>query len=397
MPRRSILVTLLWIGTAVVAAAGIAALVVEAARGGEVSITSLAPSMLMLLLALGLALTMLAIARMLSRDPNDLPFELRRTLSQLQSQLADLTVRVNEARQASERAVNVQQSINPESPAIALTPSDLEPIYQGLREIRELTLLTDSERRERLQDLRRDRHATLVKQAFDLVAAREWHKAERVVLALETEFPNDDEVARGRSYLNHARKLHEQDTVARSITDIEELMSLSAWDNAHSRAQTLVDGFPDNPQARALLLRVHKERDAFQESTVHRMFDELRNDIDRRMWRRALLHAQHLLERFPTHARAEGVRRQLQTLADNAEIEQRQEMEVRIQELVRAQQIDEAIALGEEVIRRYPNSPQAESLDTLLPKLRNLAARAVNDFAGLVHEYDDEEPEHRLA
>ena len=112
------------------------------------------------------------------------------------------------------------------------------------------------------------------------------------------------------------------------------------------------------------------------------MFDELRHDIDRRMWRRAFMHAQHLLERFPTHARAEAVRRQLKTLQDNAEIEERQEIEVRIQELIKAQRFEEAIALGEDLIRRYPLSPQAESLDTLLPRLRDLADHGI------------EEPEH---
>jgi hypothetical protein len=117
------------------------------------------------------------------------------------------------------------------------------------------------------------------------------------------------------------------------------------------------------------------------------------------MWRRALLHGQHLLEKFPSHPRAEGVRRQLKTLQDNAESEERQEMEIRIQELVRAQQIDEAIELGEDLMRRYPMSPQADSLETLIPKLRELSRSGVQEFSGLVHEYDDEEeePQHRLA
>jgi outer membrane protein assembly factor BamD (BamD/ComL family) len=223
----------------------------------------------------------------------------------------------------------------------------------------------------------------MIKQAFELVGARQWHGAERLVMSMETEFPGDHDVAKARNYLNHARHLNEEETLAATVRDVESLMQSANWDHALSRATALVEGFPDNGRARELLQRVQRERDAYYESTVARMFDELRHDIDRRMWRRAFMHAQHLLERFPSHPRAEAVRRQLKTLQDNAEIEERQELEVRIQELIKSQRLDEAIALGEDLIRRYPMSPQAESLDTLLPRLRDLAEHGAEE-----EEYD---------
>lgn len=397
MPRNPNLVMFLRVGAAVVAAGGGIAFAMQTRGAGGFSPAVIALPALLLLLSAGAALSMLGLAVMLARDPNHLPPDAYRALSNVQSQVAELSARVNELRQACERLANAQPFAGTDAPAAPLTPSDLEPIFQGLREVRELTLLTDCERRDRLERLRHERRESLVKQAFDLVAARQWPQAERLVLAMEIEFPSDNEVARGRSYLNHARKLNEDEAVVRTLREVDELMSNSAWDQAHSKAQTLVDGFPENAQARSLLLRVQKEREAFRESTVHRMFDELRNDIDRRMWRRALLHGQHLLEKFPQHPRAEGVRKQLKTLQDNAEIEERQELEVRIQELIRDQRFDDAIELGEDVIRRYPMSPQAESLDTLLPRLRDLARGGVAEFSGLSPEFDEEEPEHRLA
>jgi outer membrane protein assembly factor BamD (BamD/ComL family) len=311
---------------------------------------------------------------------------LTRALARMQSELDTVASRVLEVREQNDRIAQVQQDMQVQrehrAPQTgALTAADLEPLHQAIRDLRELAMLTEGERRERLARDRQDRRAAMIKQAFDLVGQRQWHGAERLVTSLETEFPSDHDVAKARNYLNHARLLNEQETLARTVREVEELMHNANWDHAMARAKALVEGFPDNGRARELMHRVQHERDAFHESTVARMFDELRHDIDRRMWRRAFMHAQHLLERFPTHARAEAVRRQLKTLQDNAEIEERQEIEVRIQELIKAQRFDEAIALGEDLIRRYPMSPQAESLDTLLPRLRDLAEHGVEQEA----------------
>ena len=77
--------------------------------------------------------------------------------------------------------------------------------------------------------------------------------------------------------------------------------------------------------------------------------------------------------RVPGHRRSAAIRPQLKTIRENAEIEERQEQERRIQELIRAKQIPEAIDLAEDLLRRFPNSPQADSLQKLLPKMRELA------------------------
>ena len=103
------------------------------------------------------------------------------------------------------------------------------------------------------------------------------------------------------------------------------------------------------------------------------MYEEVQADVDRRSWREALEGAQRLLEAYPTHARANKLRQQLKTIAHNAEIEERQEHEMRIQQLVRGRRFAEAVELAEDVMKRYPGSPQAQSLDEMLPKLRDLA------------------------
>ena len=46
-------------------------------------------------------------------------------------------------------------------------------------------------------------------------------------------------------------------------------------------------------------------------------------------------------------------------------------------QLIRDGQFEQAIVLAEDVIRRYPMSPQADSLETLLPRIRELAREGV--------------------
>jgi hypothetical protein len=389
MPRRSSFIPLLRFGAGFLMGVAVVAFALQFMRTEAPRVHEAANAVLMLVVAIGVGLAMIAIASMLGRDPDEASSENSRALMRVQSQLNELTAKVIQLDESADRIARAQENaITQAPPPLTLTPSDLEPVYVALREIRELTLLPDADRKERLERYRTEKRAAQIKRAFDLVASRQWHEAERLVLALETEFPNDDEIFKARNYLNHARKLHEDETVARTVREVEDLIANAAWDPALQKARALVEGFPDNGQARAIMLRVQRERDAYHESTVARMFDELVHDIDRRMWRRALVHAQGLLQRFPTHPRAEGVRRQLKTIQDNAEIEERQELEVRIQELIRSQRFDDAIALGEDLIRRYPLSPQAESLETLLPRLRDLASQSgpSEPFADLEHE-----------
>jgi hypothetical protein len=379
MLRPSGLITLLRAGAVLIATGGAVSVLAIAASPNLVSVVT---PMLLFLIALGVAAAIWAIAALPSHrsaGPVDFSAEVGRALARMQTQLDTTSTRLLELHEQAERIQRTQQTMQLQPPPLTLTPADLEPMFQGLRELREITMLTDAERRDRLERYRQDRRTALVKQAYDFVAMREWSKAERLVLSMESEFPNDNEVGKARHYLEHARKLNEEEAVARGMREVEELIAGTSWDQAHARARALVEGFPHNGPVRALLDRVQREREIFQESTVARLFDELRHDIDRRMWRRAFMHAQNLLERFPTHPRSDGLRRQLKTLQDNAEIEERQELEVRIQELVKSQRFEEAIALGEDLIRRYPLSPQAESLDALLPRLRDLASRGEED------------------
>jgi hypothetical protein len=142
-----------------------------------------------------------------------------------------------------------------------------------------------------------------------------------------------------------------------------------------------VADYPGSERASALLSRVSREHAAWQTTAAESMFDSLRQDIEHRYWRRASETARRLLEQFPEHPHADLVGRQMKLIQDNAEIEQRQEQEIRIRELIRNRQFAEAIQLAEDLLTRFPNSPQADAIDVLLPRIRELALAADQEEA----------------
>ncbi|HVT89275.1 MAG TPA: outer membrane protein assembly factor BamD [Tepidisphaeraceae bacterium] len=322
-----------------------------------------------LVICLAAGATVWGVGSLIARE-EQAPAEVRSSLSRIEHHVIDVSSKVHELQVMSERASRAA----PVTQAPAKDYSEyFRQITTHLDQLRELSLLTDSDRRARAHSDRHNRKTAMINELFALVASHQWPKAERLLITLQTEFPNDDEVAKGRSHLDHSRRLVEEETMQRSTALIEELVASASWERAWEAVLDLVEGFPTSRQAKDLHERVQTEYSTWCDINAQRLFEGIRVQIDLRNWRQAYKQAESLLEQFPNHRVAETLRNQINTLRDNAEIQERQEMEVRIQELMHDGQFPAAIELAEEVIRRFPDSPQAESLETLLPKIRELA------------------------
>ena len=253
------------------------------------------------------------------------------------------------------------------------SPESVHQIMTLLQEIRELALMSDSQRQEKLVEAQQHRRNFLVAEAQRLVELRDWASADSAIENLEREFPDGNNLDDLKDRMVAGKKEAEQGAIVQLRERVEDLMAVWAWDQAYAEVARFVENFPDHQEGRQLLDRVMTERENYAESTANRLFDEIRTDIDRRMWRRAMTNAVKLLECAPGHRKSVAIRGQLKTIRENAEIEERQEQERRIQDLIRNKQFFEAIDLAEDLLQRFPNSPQADSLQKLLPKMRELA------------------------
>lgn len=328
---------------------------------------------------IAIALALAGLADLLAHATDTSP-EVSRNFNRVHSALADIQKRVDDMAVATDRISRARAPIAaPPSPppshvTASLAPGALDPLVRTLNEIREISLLTDEERKQRLASMEHERKRMLIRQVIENMEHARWSAGNASLETLDREHPNDAEAKRIRHQFEEARRNAESSTVARGRDQIENYIGIGAWDEAFRSAKQLVDDFPGNVEASRLLSRVQRERDIHVETSVSRMVEEIRHDIDRRLWRRAFQHAHRLTERFPDHPKTARIKEQIGTLQQNAEIEERQELEVRIQELIRGHKFQDAIELSEELLTRFPQSPQAEAIEKLLPRIRELAS-----------------------
>jgi tetratricopeptide (TPR) repeat protein len=270
-------------------------------------------------------------------------------------------------------------------------PGDASPQANGamretvalLKEIRELTLMNESQRQQRYAIILRQRREALLAETSRQIQHGQWPGALKALAALEADFHDDPAVAELRARVERGRAESEAREVSAIRGRIEDLMAIGNWDLAHALATKFNENFPHNAEGKQLLERVDRERQVYIESTANRLYTEIKTDIERRQWRRARVNAEKLLQMFPGHRRSATLRPQLQTIRDNAEIEERQEQEHRIQELVRGKRFAEAIELAQDVVDDFPGSPQAATLAAMLPKMRELAVQEEMESEGV--------------
>jgi outer membrane protein assembly factor BamD (BamD/ComL family) len=327
------------------------------------------PALLALVLGGGFAALLAALAELLLRPPQAAP-GLADGLEQVNRSLALI---VQEMRQSAHPSA--PPAAAPSAPAMPaeFSSRQLDRMIELLEEMREVNMMSDEQRQQRLRQYMEHRKQASLQHLVRQIQQKQWNKASRGLGLLSEQFPGDADVARARQQLDEARAAAQAAAFRTVHGEVEDLMSISSWDQALSAVQRFLSDFPRDPEGEQLLARVTRERELFRESTVQRLFDETRHEIERRNWRRALTAAQRLIERFPEHHRTYHIRQQLKVIQENAEIEERQETEDRIQELIRGKRFKEAIDIGQDLMRRFPLSPQAEELEDLLPRLQELA------------------------
>jgi hypothetical protein len=267
----------------------------------------------------------------------------------------------------------------PSAPAAPTQSTGVDPallarIMSELEELREIALMNDEQRQLRLSQHLEAKRRLVLDKVFVCFRTGQWAAADVMLTQLEVQYPNETRVKQARSEFFRLRTLAEPDALFNTEQRLRDLVHLSAWSRALALVNEFVNNFPASDDGRRLLAEVRREHEAAVDTEFQRRYEQVQSSMNRRMWRAALADAQRLLEEFPDHPRAGRLRSQLRTIHDNADIEERQEHEMQLQMLLESRQFAEAVAAAEEIVRRFPGSPQAEALIERLPQLRQLAA-----------------------
>lgn len=258
--------------------------------------------------------------------------------------------------------------------AAGVDPALLARIMSELEDLREITLMSEEQRQLRLSQHLEAKRRLALDRVFLCFRTGQWAVADEILTQLEVQYPHEVPVKQARSEFFRLRTLAEPDAFFHTEQRVRELVHVQSWDRAVTLAAEFVNNFPSNEDGRHLLAEVHREHSASRDGEYQRRYEQVQSNINRRLWRAALADAESLLEEFSDHPRAGRLRNQMRTLRENAEIEERQEHEMRLQLLLEQRRFADAVREAEEIVRRFPGSPQAEALIERLPQLRQLAA-----------------------
>ena len=258
-------------------------------------------------------------------------------------------------------------------PAPGGSPAPWQELIMLLQDIRDNSLLSLEERKEKkLRSVETEFHQTR-ELVMRLIAQGEFSQARLALDSLQLRHPGDARTDPLAEQIESAREKQEVQDVRAVVKQVDDLITISAWQRALGLVQQLQQQHPDSKEAVQLMMRVEREYTAFQEEQRRRMHLEVQRFVTRRRWEEALAAAQTFIERFPGCAESEGFLLEIPTLKNNAEIERRQDLETQIMEYAKHGRYIEAADLARRVIRDYPSSPQAGALRAQLSRLEELA------------------------
>jgi len=151
---------------------------------------------------------------------------------------------------------------------------------------------------------------------------------------------------------------------------IENMMSVAQFTRAEKLAQALLAAIPDSSDAEALLETVRRESSAFRTEQQSRLFAEFQRWTESRQWIKAMAVGEQLLEKYPASGQAKKVASSMSTVRKNAHFEEARTLRDRIRDLIKRKRYSEAVEIADDLIRRFPNTQVAKQLKSLLPDLK---------------------------
>ncbi len=193
----------------------------------------------------------------------------------------------------------------------------------------------------------------------------------------------DAELARMQADVNEDDRLAETVASAEELASVEDLQQISECcehliaDEEYAQAELAAADFVAkhrrSAEAAELGARVHGEAEAHLQQERRQLYEQVDEHIVARQWRQALVVAKRLLDRHAGSAEAEMVAERVDTIRNNARIEEVRQLRDTIENLIGGQRFVEALSKAEEVVRRFPNSAAATALSARMEQLRKRA------------------------
>jgi len=363
----------LFIAAALVAGLTVAAtglmLLARFRAGTPIDLAFIADLSLGLILGFGVAAVLCAVASLLHCSAS------------FESCIADLERVSTETRNSAQLIAQAIQSLpappeareSRDDEAAAALRAACDEILLIVRDARDNTLLTEEQRREKAIRVEQQAFTEATARVEKLSADGDFARAAQIVGEMGERFPGRPALQQMSAQIARRRDERESADVHEFTRRVEEFINISAWDRARGTSEELRRRYPKSSAADQLDARIEREFQLYEDAQRRQMYAEIERYVSRRRWNEALAAAETFIERFPHRSESDALRIQLSTLANNAEVSARQDMDAEITELARRGQYAEAESLADQLIRRWPDSPQAEILRSQLDRLHELA------------------------
>lgn len=292
--------------------------------------------------------------------------------------LAEMIRRLDLVHGAAEATAEASTRSGPVTPASGFQDAgnpQLEELTLLLREVRDISLLSEEQRRLRLEAQGRAALQIAQREVPVLLREHNWIEARNRVQGARERFPSFPEWDELEKQIESMRLQVEMHDVEAAERQIHDLSALGAWDRVAEVVKELLERHPDSERANELAHNVRQQRSKVEAEQRARLMSQAQDASNRRDWNTALQLANTIVQRYPKSPEAQALRLQLPTLRENAEIKTRQTLENEFRQLIKDQRFNEALRIAQEVLDQYPNSKQATFLREQMPKLE---ARAVD-------------------
>ncbi len=254
----------------------------------------------------------------------------------------------------------------------AIDATNSTELIHLLTQIRDLALMTEAQRLERAAQLHQQRRDAFTADIRQFINRQQWSAASAALEKFRSALPGDPQATELEAQLSTARANRVRSDIEAVQADLRQFMSINAWDRVEEIVGKLELAYPGEPQVEDLVRSVRREQQSWRAEELQRLLSDFHEAADHRRWRQACLIAQQLVERYPEEKAIERIRVELTTLRNNADAQDRQEMEVEFKDLLNRHRYEECLAVAEKMIDTYPDSKAAAELTKMLPKLHEL-------------------------
>ena len=248
-------------------------------------------------------------------------------------------------------------------------------ILEALRQVQADVLLSDEQRQIRRREFQSRQGRQLAAVARAALDSGQMTAAAEAVARLAEIVPDDADLPALRRELEKLRGEAARQDIEQGVRRVRDLMATGKFESALEQARELAGRYPDWPDGAGLAAEVSREGERFTTEQRRRLYKEVNRLTEKRQWREALAAGREFLAKFPHSTEAGLIGAQLPTLIENARIAEVRELRRTFLDLMGRKRHAEALAVAEEVVKRFPNTAVAIELRAQLDRLRELAGK----------------------